>query len=138
MDHARKTPRAETLPRADRVRRRPEYQRIQSRGERVHTPHFILMVLARTDSDRRLGVTVTKKVGPAVARNRVKRVMREVFRRNRQLFPGGADVVAIAKKGAPELGYAEALGEVERASRGMAAALDRSQRKRPLDEPCRG
>jgi ribonuclease P protein component len=104
----------------------------------VHTPHFILMVLAGEGMERRFGVTVTKKVGTAVARNRVKRVMREVFRRNRRLFPQGADVVVIAKKGAPELGYAEALGEIDRAARGLSAALERSRRKRPLDEPGRG
>ena len=138
MQHEPTPSPAETLPRADRVRQRPEYQRIQSRGERVHTPHFILMVFAREDSGRRIGITVTKKVGSAVARNRVKRVMREVFRRNRPLFPEGADLVVIAKKGAPELGYADALGEIIRVARALSAALERSRRKRLLDEPCRG
>jgi ribonuclease P protein component len=138
MEHERTERPVESLPRADRVRRRREYQRIQSRGERVHTPHFILMVLARDGATPRIGITVTRKVGTAVARNRVKRVMREVFRRNRRLFPEGADVVVIAKKGAPTLGYAEALGEVDRAARGLEAAIERSRRKRPLDDSCRG
>lgn len=64
---------------------------------------------------QRLGITVTKKVGNAVVRNRIKRVVREVFRRNRALFPLSTDVVFIAKQGAGKLGYAEALAEIERA-----------------------
>lgn len=62
---------------------------------------------------------MTKKVGNAVERNRVKRVVREVFRTNRALFPPAHDVVFIAKKGAPSLGYDATLGEV----RGAASRL---------------
>jgi ribonuclease P protein component len=45
----------------------------------------------------RLGVTVTRKFGNAVARNRAKRVMREAFRRLPELFPNGIDLVVIPK-----------------------------------------
>ncbi len=60
---------------------------------------------------------MTKKVGIAVQRNRIKRVVREVFRRNRQLFPVSHDLVFIAKRGATEIDYGSLLNELERAAR---------------------
>lgn len=45
----------------------------------------------------RLGLTVSRQVGNAVRRNRVKRLVREVFRQHRELFPEQADVVVVAK-----------------------------------------
>ena len=60
---------------------------------------------------------MTKKVGTAVQRNRIKRVVREVFRLNRSLFPASHDVVFIAKRGADRIDYASLLSEVERAAR---------------------
>ena len=62
---------------------------------------------------------MTKKVGTAVERNRIKRVAREVFRRNRELFPPSHDVVLIAKRGATEVGYESLLSELRRAARAL-------------------
>ena len=111
----------------DRVRSRSEYREAREHGRRVHTPHYLVVVVPRPIASRtRLGITVTKKVSPsAVSRNRVKRVLREVFRKNRGLFPSGCDVVIIAKRGADALGYAEATSEIEDAS----SALFRTMRK---------
>lgn len=60
---------------------------------------------------------MTKKVGTAVQRNRIKRVVREVFRRNRHLFPPSHDVVFIAKRDAQQVSYDSLLGELRRAAR---------------------
>ena len=74
----------------------------------------------------RLGVTVTRKVGNAVQRNRIKRVVREVFRRNRDLFPP-ADVVFVAKRDAAAvLGYDEVLRQVKGASRALSRAGEKA------------
>ncbi len=111
---------------ADRVRRSSEYRRAQRFGERVHSRHFLFVVHPRMDGDARsrLGLTVSRKVGGAVRRNRVKRLLREVFRRHRELFPPGCDVIVIAKRGAPTLGYREVLQEV----RSVRAVLARKAR----------
>jgi ribonuclease P protein component len=96
------------------LRRRSDFLDAQARGKRVHTRHFVLLVLA---SDRDvLGITVTRKVANAVGRNRVKRLWREVYRRNRDLFPAGCTVVAVARTGAAELDYAAVRAEVAAAS----------------------
>ena len=60
---------------------------------------------------------MTKKVGTAVQRNRIKRVVREVFRRNRQLFPASHDLVFIAKRGAAGIDYGSLLSELQRAAK---------------------
>jgi ribonuclease P protein component len=59
-----------------------------------------------------LGVTVSKKVGTAVERNRVKRRIREWFRQNRGALPRNAAVVVIARRGAAEIGMAETEREL--------------------------
>lgn len=123
-----------TLRPTDRLKLRRDYLRAQAGGRKVHTAHFVVCVWARGDAEPpRLGVTVTRKVGGAVQRNRVKRVVREVFRCNRELFPVGCDVVLIAKQGAPSLGMADALAEVV----SVAAAIARVARRPPPREPAR-
>lgn len=125
--------RRETFRPADRLKRRADFRRVQGSGRKIHTPHFVLAVLPRAEGGpTRLGITVTRKVASAVGRNRVKRVMREVFRRHRELFPEACDVVAIAKDGAHALGLADVLREMETASRAMRArARDGDRDPRP-------
>jgi len=132
-------PRAETTRKTlrpeDRIRRRSEYRIIQQTGRRVHTPHFVILILPRPELRCRLGITVTKKVSPnAVSRNRVKRLVREVFRRNRALFPQSSDVVVVAKKGAQDLGYDQVLAEFKGARPAMGSAAKRASRGHGSEE----
>jgi len=100
-----------------RIRRRADFVRIQSQGERATTPHFVLLVAAQRDPSAasRLGLVVTKKVGNSVVRSSVKRVCRECFRLWPDLVPKGIDLVVIARPGADELGLAGVKKEWERA-----------------------
>jgi ribonuclease P protein component len=65
----------------------------------------------------RLGVTASRKLGGAVVRNRVKRRVREAFRRHKLLFPSGLDLVFVAKKSATEAEYDQVVREMERLCR---------------------
>jgi ribonuclease P protein component len=113
----------ERLLAVDRLKRRAEFERVQSKGRKVHSARFLFLVLPREEAGTtRIGLTVTRKVANAVGRNRIKRVLREVFRKNRALFPPGCDVVIVAKDRAPGLGYEDARAEVEQS----AAALRRA------------
>src|SRR5690606_37435341 len=89
----------------------------------------------RTEGDEvgRLEITVTKKVANSVGRNRVRRVVREVYRKNRDLFPKGCDIVVMAKSGAPEVGYHEAVAELAKVSGPMARAARVRRRSPPRD-----
>jgi ribonuclease P protein component len=79
-------------------------------------PHFIAIVGEQWDADGEagpvLGVTVSRKVGTAVERNRVKRRIREWFRHNRAVLPGSAVLVVIARRGAAQIGAAETEREL--------------------------
>ncbi len=87
-------------------------------GARAVTPGFILLVHARSDADpaMRAGYTVTKKIGNAVVRNRMKRRFRELAR---ALLPGlgqaGADHVLIGRAGGVERDFAALRADMERA-----------------------
>ena len=98
---------------ARRLRSRREILAVQGKGSRVHTAHFVLIVGPGPTSvgASRLGITVTRKIGDAVRRNRVKRVVREAFRLDPSLLPAGIDLLVIAKAGAPTLGLAEVQAE---------------------------
>jgi len=71
-----------------------------------------MIICGNPNGARRIGITVTKKTGNAVFRNRIKRLIREFFRRNKNLFPAGHDVVVMAKKNLPPLSYQETEQEL--------------------------
>jgi ribonuclease P protein component len=62
-------------------------------GRRFHGNGFAVIVLANSQPWNRLGISVHRKAGNAVRRNRIKRLIREVFRCNRSCFPGQSDIV---------------------------------------------
>ena len=127
------------FPRSLRLQQRREFLRVQRRGEKHHTRHFLVFIAPRLPSSRaadkrkatglalvsaavskgeprevtadppaqalqptRVGVTVTRKVGAAHQRNRIKRLVREVFRQERLLLVPGYDMVWVAKRNAVE------------------------------------
>lgn len=65
----------------------------------------------------RLGVTVTRKVGHAVVRNRIKRLVREAFRRERHLFDDGYDMVWVAKRTAAGTTYSDVVSDLHALAR---------------------
>jgi ribonuclease P protein component len=67
----------------------------------------------------RLGVTVSRKVGPAVTRNRVKRLIREAFRLNQHQLPTSWDLVVVARREAREASLIEIEQEILKAVRAL-------------------
>jgi len=81
---------------SERIRRRPDYERIYGKGVRISSRLGTLFMLPNQQPRGRLGIAATRKLGGAVQRNRAKRLLREVFRRNK-LAPG-FDVVFVARR----------------------------------------
>src|SRR5262245_55210319 len=96
--------------------RRFEFQRATSTGKRFSARYFLVFVRDRGDGgSTRLGITVTRKVGNAVRRTRIKRLVREWFRGGSHGL-GQCDVVVVAKRRIPAaLGLAEAAADLDSA-----------------------
>ncbi len=90
------------LKKADRILKRSEFVGLSDSGRAVRGEFFIAVVAPARGENSRLGITVTRKVGGAVQRNRIKRLTREFFRKNRQRIKGIWDINLIARKGAAE------------------------------------
>ena len=97
------------LKKADRILKRSDYLRLSSIGKKTQNRHFIVIYSPGPFQRKRLGVTVTKNVGRAATRNRIKRLSREFFRLNRHMITGDWDINIIAKKKAAELTSKEAF-----------------------------
>ncbi len=85
------------LPKSHLVRKGWEYQRIYSQGKRLHGQGFSLICLDNDFGCNRLGISIHKKLRGAVRRNRIKRIIREAFRRNRAVFPAEMDIVVTVR-----------------------------------------
>jgi ribonuclease P protein component len=96
------SPVGEGFPKSARIRRRREFVALGRSGKRSTTPNLVVLAQARTASCR-LGITVSKKVGGAVVRNRLKRHIREAFRRHPTRMLMHRDLIVIAKMGAAAL-----------------------------------
>ena len=123
--------------------RRADFLRVSERGRRINARYFLILVLERRTSEPelrgcetdgsgtavpaeeaaewaclRLGITVTRRVGKAVRRNRIKRLVREWFRSSQERLQRdwrGYDLVVIAKREIPELGLAAVKADLDRA-----------------------
>lgn len=86
---------------------------MQAQGRRLHTRHFGVILAPGTGGPPRLGLVVTRRLGKAVRRNRVKRLLREFFRRHKLEMPP-QDLMIMAKKGAEALSYHQVKEELGR------------------------
>jgi ribonuclease P protein component len=83
-----------------------QFRKIYREGGKYLDNLFILYVLPNNTQETRIGLTVTKKVGMSVQRNRIKRVIREVFRSLSEIAPGN-DLVVIARRASVNVKYSQ-------------------------------
>jgi ribonuclease P protein component len=103
--------------RRQRLSRSAEFDRVYREGRSHASRHLVLYAFPREDAeaDPRLGVSVGRKVGGAVERNRVKRLLREAFWTLAQTLPDGHDFVVVARPDAGELARGDGEAGIERA-----------------------
>ncbi len=85
-------------PRAHRVQRRADFVLCYDANQRFFSKHFVLFVRKQEEDGWRAGFTVSRKMGNAIRRNKIKRVLREFFRLHGQNLPKGLDIVVVPKK----------------------------------------
>ncbi len=89
------------LTKLDRVRRPAEYRHVYDRRRSVSNGRMTLAGCENGLDRSRLGLSVSRKVGPAVVRNRWKRLLREAFRLTKSQLPSGLDLVVIPRDRTP-------------------------------------
>jgi ribonuclease P protein component len=112
-------------PKRGRLSRSAEFERVYRQGRSVGNRFLVLYAFPRTSAGSadpegpRLGLSVSRKIGGAVDRNRVKRLLREAFAVEGERVPADHDVVLVARPDARELakregleGFRRALGEL--------------------------
>lgn len=103
-----------TLPRQARLTHRKAFDYAFAHGQKHVGRAFVCYVVRDVGKGNRLGMAVSRRVGCAVVRNRVKRYIREYYRVRRCEFALEADLVVVARPAASRMGYAECADALER------------------------
>jgi ribonuclease P protein component len=104
-------------PRRRRLSRSAEFDRVYRQGRSKANRFLVLYAFPREDGGDgpRLGVSVSRRVGGAVDRTRVKRVLREAFWQEAERLPEGSDYVVVARPEAKALAEREGTPGIRRA-----------------------
>jgi ribonuclease P protein component len=121
---------AEGLGAGERIRRRPEFERVYNEGTRISGRFMTVFLLPNARETQRCGVAATRKLGSAVERNRAKRLAREIFRRHKAA--PGYDVVIVPRREMLDAPFANLEADYDRAleRRGIARPNAQSGRRR--------
>jgi ribonuclease P protein component len=114
--------------RARRVRRRVEFQRVFDRGVRVHGRYLTLLMAPAPGTRSRLGIVASKRLGGSVARNRAKRLIREVFRHHPPQAGRPVDVLVIPRRELFDALYSSLENDFRGVCRRAAARLAAAER----------
>lgn len=86
------------MRREARITSSEDYKDVYRLGKSAANKYLVVYFLKKRESGLRLGISVSRKVGSAVIRNRIKRLLREAFRHNETVIQQGYDIVLIARQ----------------------------------------
>ncbi|MBI3399277.1 MAG: ribonuclease P protein component [Deltaproteobacteria bacterium] len=102
-----------SFSRAERILRSKDFTLVRKEGERVASKNLVIFLKTNKLGIKRFGLGVSTKIGEAVKRNRIKRLLREFFRLNKEVFPLSTDVFISVKQGFNPAGYKEVEAEIK-------------------------
>ena len=99
---------------AQRLRKTRQFEPVYRARNVLVGQYVVIYVLPNEGEHSRLGVSVSRKVGNAVCRNRIKRIFREAFRLSKNEMPGGLDIIMIPRRGKSDWPMKEVKAELVR------------------------
>lgn len=91
----------------EKLRKNKDFQSVFQSGKSCANKYFVMYVSTNNLGINRFGVSVSKKIGNSVVRHRMKRLLKECFRLQEDMFNSSLDIVVIVRKGADSLDYGE-------------------------------
>lgn len=126
------------FPRSAKLLKHSDFQRVYKNGKRHFSTLLTAFFLPGTEPGPRIGITVSRALGGAVQRNRIKRRMREAVRLHRSELPAPMDVVFNPKKLVLDADFAQLAQEVSRAFEVIAKAAVRQAKQQKANERSTG
>ncbi len=93
------------MERRERIRKSSHFRFVYNRGKSLVDENVVVYITKNGKNFNRIGISVSKKVGKSVTRNRVRRLIRESYRTNRVMFKSGFDIVFVARVRAAKANY---------------------------------
>lgn len=103
----------ESFPRTERLRGKKNFDRIYREGRVYQTRYIVLFCLREGVEGRKAAFVTSKKLGNAVTRNRIRRRLREAYRKIKAKLPETVHLVFVCRKGMAELKWESLLGEID-------------------------
>ncbi|MCX7694521.1 MAG: ribonuclease P protein component [Caloramator sp.] len=95
------------MKKEERIKKNAHFRLIYKKGKSVSDSNLVMYYSKNGNNLNRVGVSVSKKIGKSVVRNRYKRLIRESFRKNKSIFKQGYDIIFIARVGILKSNYYE-------------------------------
>ena len=92
---------------SESLKKNPDFQKVYRQGKSCANRYFVMYTLENGTGGNRIGISVSKKVGNSVVRHRVKRLVKEAYRLQEEMFQSGLDIVVIARVTANKISYWE-------------------------------
>ncbi len=127
------SPQSFAFPKAMRLRQSVEFKAVYDKRCKASDGVLLVFAAAKKGDDTRIGLSVSRKLGNAVVRNRLKRLLREAFRLSRSEIPRGMNLIAIPQ-GAARAGLVPYRQSLVRLAQKLHRRLTAAETK-PAEEP---